>query len=242
MTLVSSRRQLLRGARRTAGGLFAMAAVTAPPALAFDPVPYAPPKIGLEVHYRMTTAGGGKTVGTAIHKITGTDGNEVTFSAKSEQILSSRTFSFDNLIVSQYGIAPKRMSGGKSATIAKANWSALDGLWPLAEGKQVFLNFEVFRATLKSIGSAKPYLRGRSSFSVLRAEKVRVLDAEHDAVVLERKTYDEILAAKKPIKREVTYHLWWSLQTHWVVRMEISGRHKGQPYKQIVTVTKLVQP
>ena len=169
-------------------------------------------------------------------------GKEVSFTSKTEQKLGSRTFKFENRIVSQYGIAPKRMTAGKSGTVAVADWTVLDTFWPLTAGKTVRLNFEIFRTTRRDIGKAKPYLRGRSAFTATGAERIDVLGEGHDTIVLERTTYDEILAAKTPVKREIRYRIWWSRTVNWMVRMEMIGTSGGKTYRRTVTATKLVSP
>lgn len=209
-------------------------------ARAFEPVPYLPPRVGLEVHFEMRDGPEGKRVGQATHRIIGVTGTEVTFKSASEQKLGTRSFKFDNVVVSRYGIAPREVSTGKSGTTAKADWKPLDAFWPLLPDKTVYLNFEVFRTGRGAM--AKPYMRGRSSYTAVRAETITVLGEDHDTIVLERETFEEILAAKNPIKRRIRYRIWWSRKVHWMVRMALSGESGGKRYERVVFVTKLVAP
>lgn len=214
--------------------------VLATTAHAFEPVPFLPPKIGLEVHFEMRDGPQGKRVGQATHRVIGVTGSEITFTSASEQKLGTRTFKFDNVIVSRYGIAPREVSSGKSGTTAKADWKSLDAFWPLLPDKTVYLNFEVFRTGRGA--RDKPYMRGRSSFTAVREETITVLGEDHDTIVLERETFEEILAAKKPIKRRIRYRIWWSRKVHWMVRMTLSGESGGKRHERVVFVTKLVAP
>lgn len=212
------------------------------PAHAFDPVPYAPPKVGLEIHFDMRDGPGGKRVGEAMHRITGIAGKQVTFLSKSEQLLGKRSFKFSNDIVSQYGIAPRRVTGARSGTVTRADWQALDGFWPLLKDRTVYLSFQIFRSHGGKRPDSKAYLTGRSSFTAIRTEKIDILGEEHEAIVLRRETVDEIVRAKKPIKRRIRYLIWWSLKVNWMVRMELSGTSGGTTYRRVVSVTKLVKP